>query len=407
MCRNISEFWVVILMAMVQFIHTVDFMMIMPLGPDFARELNISLEYIGIIGGIYTFGAALVGIVLVSRMDCWGRRQGLVFSLIGLGIATVCTAFASDLWSLLMLRFVAGLFGGPVSSFAVAIVIDRIPVQRRGKAMGVLATSFSISSILGVPIGLELAFYFGWQSPFVIMGIFALLMAGILRLILPSMKDHQQFVEEGAKSKAAPKTAPLSFRFAMLQKDMRTGFFLVSLSLFASFMFIPHLATYFQNNLGYPREAMGWLYFIGGIVSFVAMTIAGRGVDRFGALPFIWLSTLGFMTTLVWGFTELLPVFVPLIFMGFMGFNSVRTVTLQTVTSMIPPPSQRAGYMGLIMSMRHIASGLGAVVSSMVLIQSPQGALLNLPILVVIAVIASMFLPLLVSRLLTSLHQAH
>ena len=53
-----GEWRVVILVTLIQFINIVDFMMVMPLGPDFARDLNIPMSDLGLIGGSYTFAAA-------------------------------------------------------------------------------------------------------------------------------------------------------------------------------------------------------------------------------------------------------------------------------------------------------------------------------------------------------------
>ena len=55
-----SERMVVLLVAAVQFVNILDFMMVMPLGPDFAAALGIPTSHIGMIGGSYTLAAAAV-----------------------------------------------------------------------------------------------------------------------------------------------------------------------------------------------------------------------------------------------------------------------------------------------------------------------------------------------------------
>ena len=39
------------LLAFVQFVNILDFMMVMPLGPDFSTELGIATSNLGIVGG--------------------------------------------------------------------------------------------------------------------------------------------------------------------------------------------------------------------------------------------------------------------------------------------------------------------------------------------------------------------
>ncbi len=52
--RSVSERTLVLLVAAVQFINLLDFVMVMPMGPDFAHALGIPASNLGFIGGAYT-----------------------------------------------------------------------------------------------------------------------------------------------------------------------------------------------------------------------------------------------------------------------------------------------------------------------------------------------------------------
>ncbi|MBC7541845.1 MAG: MFS transporter, partial [Candidatus Sericytochromatia bacterium] len=54
------------MIAAVQFINILDFMMVMPLGPDFAKALAIPLAQLGIIGGSYTAAACVSGLIAAT-----------------------------------------------------------------------------------------------------------------------------------------------------------------------------------------------------------------------------------------------------------------------------------------------------------------------------------------------------
>ena len=58
-----SEKKILFVVGAVQFINIVDFMMVMPLGPDFAEALGIPTSKLGIIGASYTFSAFLSGLL--------------------------------------------------------------------------------------------------------------------------------------------------------------------------------------------------------------------------------------------------------------------------------------------------------------------------------------------------------
>lgn len=51
----------IFVLAAVQFVNILDFMMVMPLGPDFACDLHIPTSQLGTIGGSYTASAAVSG----------------------------------------------------------------------------------------------------------------------------------------------------------------------------------------------------------------------------------------------------------------------------------------------------------------------------------------------------------
>src|SRR5687767_8538309 len=109
----VSERKIIALLAAVQFVNILDFMMVMPLGPDFAVALGIPTSRLGLVGGSYTAAAALAGAVGALFLDRFDRRRALAVAMLGLVIGTATGALARDLPSLVGARVLAGLFGGP------------------------------------------------------------------------------------------------------------------------------------------------------------------------------------------------------------------------------------------------------------------------------------------------------
>src|SRR6187551_1499783 len=160
-------------------------MIVLPLGPDFATALGIPMNKLGWIGGAYTLSAAVAGIVGASLLERFGKRAALCTSLFGLALATLAGAAATGLGSLLAARLVAGAFGGPATALGYAIIADVVPPGRRGRAMGIVLGSFSVASVLGVPMGLELARLFGWRTPFMVIAGMTLASLLLARTLLP------------------------------------------------------------------------------------------------------------------------------------------------------------------------------------------------------------------------------
>src|SRR5438105_2621518 len=73
-------------------------------------------------------------------------------------------------WPLLAARAVTGAFGGLAAAVVLAVIGDAFPEDRRGTATGVVMSAFSVASIAGVPMGLEIADLFTWHYPFVALG---------------------------------------------------------------------------------------------------------------------------------------------------------------------------------------------------------------------------------------------
>src|SRR5688500_2448470 len=148
---------IILLLAAVNFVNVLDFMIVMPMGPDFAAALGIPLSRLGIIGGAYTAAAAVAGLVGATFLDRFDRRRALAVSLLGLVIGTLLAAAAQGFVTLVLARVVAGAFGGPATALSLSILSDVVPAERRGKAMGAVMGAFAAASVLGVPAGLELA----------------------------------------------------------------------------------------------------------------------------------------------------------------------------------------------------------------------------------------------------------
>src|ERR1700723_2171713 len=87
-----SERSLIFFVGAIQFVNILDFMMVMPLGPDFARALNIPASQIGLIGGAYTFAAAISGLIAALFLDQFARKRALLFFLFGLMSMTLAGA---------------------------------------------------------------------------------------------------------------------------------------------------------------------------------------------------------------------------------------------------------------------------------------------------------------------------
>lgn len=359
---------VILVIAAVQFVNVVDFMMVMPLGPDFAKALGIRVSHMGVLAGAYTLAAAVSGFIGSLFLDRICRRTALMWSLFGLAIGTGAGAFAVDFHTLLWARVLAGVFGGPTASIGLAIIGDIIPHERRGAAIGKVMIGFSAASIFGVPIGLEVARLGGWNAPFLMVGLAALAMAIVTRFFLPKLGQNT------VHSRFTFRTLP--FASLLRQQTVWVSYTLLFCVMMSGFLLFPNIAGYVQLNLGFPREDMGQLYLVGGIASLIVMTFCGALVDRYGSVPWFILGSIGFFAALIFGMYQTPPSLSPYgLFISFMVFGTFRNISMQTLSSKVPLPHERAGFMSLQSALQHLAMSAGGIFSSRLLTTSPTGQL--------------------------------
>ena len=386
--QYITESRLILIVGLAQFINILDFMMVMPLGPDFATSLNIPLHAIGYIGGSYTFAAAIAGLSGALFLDQFQRRKAFLIAFTGLIVATVSAAFAFDLYSIMAARILAGIFGGPMSALAIAMVADMVPPERRGMAMGKVMGSFAAASVIGVPFGLELSHYFGWRAPFLSFGVIGTIIFILSHkfLVLPPrhithFSGKQQLKNIGHLFKN--KTVIASYGF-------------MALAMFAGFMIIPNIASHLLMNWDFPRKYLGVLYLLGGSISFFGMRFAGKIVDKTSSTRASLYFTIILIISIFLGFVwwkHLIPVY--LIFPLFMLSMTARNVAGQALSSKVPPAYIRASYMSVQSAVTHLSCALGAFSSSVLLHDGSDGHLYGMENVGTLAIIINILVPLL------------
>jgi MFS family permease len=83
-----AERRIVFLIGAVNFINVLDFMIVLPLGPDFARALAIAPSHVGFIGGAYSAAACVAGLAASLFLDRFDRRRALAACMAGLVVGT-------------------------------------------------------------------------------------------------------------------------------------------------------------------------------------------------------------------------------------------------------------------------------------------------------------------------------
>jgi MFS transporter, DHA1 family, inner membrane transport protein len=138
---------VLLILGAVQFTTIVDFMIVMPLGPQLMRTLEIGPAKFGLIVSSYTFAAGAAGLVASAIVDRFARRTTFIALNAGFLLGTLLCGLAPSYETLLAARVATGAFGGILGGMAMAIIGDVFPEERRGRATGSLMVGFSLASV--------------------------------------------------------------------------------------------------------------------------------------------------------------------------------------------------------------------------------------------------------------------
>ena len=173
-------------LAAIQFTTVLDFMVIMPLAPQFTRVFELSAQQFGWLISAYTFAAAIAGFAAALVIERFERKRLLLAVYVGFVAAAAITASAQSFSMLLMARALAGIFGGVLYGVIFTVIGDTIPEARRGRATGVVMTSFAVATVAGVPLALLLSNAFNWRAAFVVVALSGAINALIARRTLPN-----------------------------------------------------------------------------------------------------------------------------------------------------------------------------------------------------------------------------
>jgi predicted MFS family arabinose efflux permease len=365
---------VLLVLAAVQFTSIVDFMVIMPLGPQLARTLSLSPTLFGLVVSSYTFAAGLAGLTASMFIDRFGRRASFLTIFAGFLVGTLCCGLATNFATLMAARFLTGAFGGLLGGQAMAIVSDVFPEQRRGAAIGALMSSFSLASVAGVPLGLILGQHYGWQAPFLILAALGVPLFFVAASALPRLDGHLQQVRR--------ESALEQLRITFTHPNHLRAFMLTVALMLSGFAVFPFLSPYLVANLGVTEEQLPLNYVAGGLFSLVGAPLIGRLADRFGKLRvFRLVAPANAIIVLAICILPPLPLGFIVGLVGMLMLSNVgRMIPAMALITASVDPRHRGGFLGANTAVQHIAAGIGTTLGGLILTQPAGQPIQNFPL---------------------------
>ncbi len=157
--------------------------------------------------------SAIAALVLGRLGDRIGHTVILTVCLAGAAIAYFPQALVREVWHLLLLRMLLGVFLGGLMPSANTLLANLVPRERRGAAFGLTATAASVSNGVGPLSGAAIATGLGMRAIFVCTGVlyvvgFAWALWGLQRRSVPDAAGRSQTAQAAIPDITELATAP-------------------------------------------------------------------------------------------------------------------------------------------------------------------------------------------------------
>ncbi|MFY7970501.1 MAG: MFS transporter, partial [Flavobacteriales bacterium] len=279
-----NERLILLILAAIQFTNIVDFMIMMPMGAILQESLQITPGQFGWLVSSYGLAAGFTSFLGVFYLDRLDRKKALLTAYLGFMLGTVSSAIVpntlnADLNYTLFIgtRILTGVTGGLLGGLVLSIVGDLIPLERRGRAMGVITIAFSLASILGVPIALTLvdAFDHNWHIPFYFVSILSIPIWILAYKQIPALNAH-------LKNHVAGSSRFETIKRIFNTREQRNALLFTVLLVLGQFTVVSFLTPYLIANVGLVQSDVKWIYLVGGICTVITGPLIGRMVDKVG-----------------------------------------------------------------------------------------------------------------------------
>ena len=316
-----------------------------PFLPVIARGLGISLESAGALISA-RWAMTMTTPFVVRAVGPEHRRRLISAGLVFFAFGAAVTA-ATSLWLGALIGFAAmGLGKSTFDASAQAHIADRVPYERRGRALAVLELTWAGGFLIGAPAAGWLIDRGGWQVPFWVTGGLALAaVAAVVRLIEPD--PHRSHAT-----------------LAALMLDRSSTALLVTMGVFSgsSELMFTALGAWLEGSFGLSILVIGGVATLLGVAELAGEAGVMTWADRIGKRRAVGvgliIAALAYAATAIFHDSRVLGL----------GFYSLALAGFEfTIVSAIPlaseaRPTARARFLALMI----VAIGLGRAVGAFV-----------------------------------------
>ncbi len=336
------------------FIAIGSFGIVIPILPSYLESINQGGMAAGLMIAIFAGAQFLFSPIAGKWADQYGRRQMIIYGLLGLTISMFVFYLSNGIWVLYLSRVIGGIGAAMLIPAIFAYIADITTLDQRAKGTSLVSASMSLGIVVGPGIGGFLADY-SLKLPFLVSALVSL----VAVLFSVALLKEQDAVEADPAT-----TMDMTQHEPMLAKIFRSVsmpyFIPLIITLVMSFgllAFESVIGLYLDNQFNSTAKDIAFMITATGIVSvIVQLFVVERIVRRFGEvailIAFLGVAIIGFVLALFAGSYLMFFVVTLVIFLA----TSILRPVLNTLIS-----KMAEGEVGFAMGMNNAYMSIGNV----------------------------------------------
>ena len=152
--------------------------MLIPAIPDLISDFNVSYGTSSWILTTYLISGAVATPIAGKLSDVYGKKKVLLAVMLIYAIGVSFAGFASNIYTLLLVRAIQGI-GMGMFPIAFGLIRDQFPREKISIGQGIISSMFAAGAAVGLSAGALIVENFGWQATF-----FTIIPIAILLLII-------------------------------------------------------------------------------------------------------------------------------------------------------------------------------------------------------------------------------
>ncbi len=261
-------------------LDAMDFMLLAMVLDDVMRHFGVEKDIGGLLGSVGLLASAVGGVFFGFLADRIGRTRALMLSILVYSLASGACGLSQSVTQLALFRTILGLGMGGEWNTGAALIAETWPAEHRGKALGLMQSSWSIGEMLAAAVTLVVLPWFGWRAVFFVGVLPALLVFWIRRKV----PEPEIWLERG-------KQEPVRISLLWRRRDLRRNALLATAMNACTMFGYWGLFTWIPTYLKAPVEeggrglslmtSMTWLIIMA-VGKWFGYTMFGFAADKFG-----------------------------------------------------------------------------------------------------------------------------